>query len=89
MRGNNDRWVGDTSPHPHVSEPPAPHARYAILTRDEAGADMAALIALPCDRDAAARRADGAKSEGTPFAQLKVVQGRCRRRSSRLQQQAR
>ncbi len=58
MRGNHDRWGSDTSPHPHVSEAPAPHARYAILTRDEAGADMAALIALPCDRDAAARRAE-------------------------------
>lgn len=45
-------------PHPHVSEARSPHARYAILKLDEAGADMAELIALPYDWEAAARRAE-------------------------------
>lgn len=46
------------APHPHVSEARSPHARYAIVTLDEAGRDVAELIALPYDWDAAARRAE-------------------------------
>ncbi len=45
-------------PHPHVAEARSPHARYAILTLDEAGADTAELIALPYDWEAAARKAE-------------------------------
>jgi len=45
-------------PAPHVSEARSPHARYAIVTFDEAGADVAELIALPYDWEAAARRAE-------------------------------
>ncbi len=45
-------------PHPHIAEARSPHARYAILTLDEGGADQADLIAIPYDWDAAARQAE-------------------------------
>ena len=44
--------------HPHVAEARSPHARYAILTVDEAGGDSAALIHIPYDWEAAARKAE-------------------------------
>lgn len=45
-------------PHPHLAEARSPHARYAILTLDEGGADKAELIAIPYDWEAAARQAE-------------------------------
>jgi predicted phosphodiesterase len=44
--------------HPHVAEARSPHARYAILTLDEAGGDRADLVAIPYDWESAARRAE-------------------------------
>jgi predicted phosphodiesterase len=45
-------------PHPHVAEARSPHARYAVLTLDEAGGDRVDLLAIPYDWEAAARRAE-------------------------------
>jgi predicted phosphodiesterase len=45
-------------PHPHISEARSPHARYAMLTLDEGGADSVDLLAVPYDWEAAARRAE-------------------------------
>lgn len=43
---------------PHVSEARSPHARYAMLTLDEAGGDKVDLLAVPYDWEAAARKAE-------------------------------
>ncbi|WP_270933347.1 metallophosphoesterase family protein [Falsiroseomonas oryzae] len=45
-------------PHPHVAEARSPHARYAMLTLDEAGGDRVDLLAVPYDWEAAARRTE-------------------------------
>ena len=44
--------------HPHVAEARSPHARYAMLTLDEAGADRVDLLAVPYDWESAARKAE-------------------------------
>jgi len=44
--------------HPHVAEARSPHARYAMLTLDEGGADKVDLLAVPYDWESAARKAE-------------------------------
>jgi predicted phosphodiesterase len=44
--------------HPHVAEARSPHARYAMLTLDEGGADKVELLAVPYDWESAARKAE-------------------------------
>jgi predicted phosphodiesterase len=46
-----------TEPHPHVSEAGSPHARYAVVTVEAAGAVAAELVAVNYDWQAAASRA--------------------------------
>ncbi|WP_137180368.1 metallophosphoesterase [Roseomonas sp. AR75] len=43
---------------PHVAEARSPHARYAVLTLDEGGADRVDLLAVPYDWESAARKAE-------------------------------
>jgi predicted phosphodiesterase len=43
---------------PHVAEARSPHARYAMLTLDEGGADKVELLAVPYDWESAARKAE-------------------------------
>jgi predicted phosphodiesterase len=44
--------------HPHVAEARSPHARYALLTLEEGGADRVDLLAVPYDWESAARKAE-------------------------------